>query len=439
MSSYYEILDSGSGPVVEDVVQTPPEERASALLVGVAVLTVFFVPQMLQMFPALGGFQIVKVTAVAVSLLFVCSRRYLFSRVRLRDVKQVACVIGVLVLATITIPLAVWPYSAFHYVFDVYAKNVIFIYLLVQAARSDRDVRIITTVLTACCAALVLAMITGFGPLVTYKSEPGRFAVGGTYDPNDLALLFVVTIPFAFFMIKGSRPVMRVFLLSSVGLMLIGLLKTGSRGGFIGLLVVSALIFIRGSRQARKYTLAALALGSLLLLFAAPPGYWARINTIFEYKEDYNLTMKGGRIQIWRLGMQMMAANPITGVGINCFSTEHMKLSGDGLQKAAHNIFVQAGAELGFPGLLLFVAMILISLQQAGAIRRRAKIRGQDQFIWLASAVEIAMIGFVVSGFFLSHAYSGISCFMTGIAGVLHARYLRVREAEPDAEEIEYA
>jgi putative inorganic carbon (HCO3(-)) transporter len=438
MSTYYETLESETGELQADE-YLPVESRVSPLLVGVAVLTIFFVPQMLQMFPSLAGLQIVKVTAIAVTLLFLLSRRYILSRVRLGEVKQVACLIALLVLATITIPLAVWPNSAFHYIFDVYGKNVIFVYLLVQAARSDRDVRVIVTVLTACCAALVLAMITGFGPLVTYQSEPGRLAVGGTYDPNDLGLLFVITIPFAFFMIRRSGRLMRLFLLSSIALMLIGMVKTGSRGGFLGLLAISVLMFVRASSRARKYTLAAAALGSLLLVWAAPAAYWARINTIFEYREDYNLTMRGGRIQIWEMGMKMIASSPLTGVGISCFPYEHSKLSGDGLQKAAHNIFVQAAAELGLPGLLLFVSMIFISLRQARTIRRQARGLVREEFMWLASAVEISMIGFVVSGFFLSHAYSGISCFMVGIAGVLHTRYLRAREADLPDEEVEYA
>ena len=63
-----------------------------------------------------------------------------------------------------------------------------------------------------------------------------------------------------------------------------------------------------------------------------------------------------------------MMANPLLGVGPGNFQTAEGTLSplaerqqyGVGVRwNAAHNSFVQIGAELGFPGLALFVAVIV--------------------------------------------------------------------------------
>jgi|SRR5215471_4110730 len=415
------------------------QTRRPMMLAGICALTLFFTPQILQLFPGLEGFQIAKVTAIAVMLMFLTSRGSWSSRVRLGDAPQLKCIIALLVLGTLTIPLAEWPSASFHYITDVYIKNVIFVYLLAQGIRSDRDCRVVAGVLTLGSTLLVLAILTGIGPLAVAKTDPNRLSVGGTYDSNDLALLFVVTIPFAFFLLKPSRPLIRVFLMASIVLMLIGMLKTGSRGGFLGLLAIGFLIFWRGSRQARKYTLITVALGASLFAVAAPKYYWERIGTIFNYQEDYNINEQTGRLTIWKAGLGMIAERPLTGIGIACFNYAEGRINHSKLQQSPHNSFIQSAAELGLPGGFLFLAIIVCSVRMARRIRRALQAAG-DQSIWFASAVEVGFLGFAVSGFFLSHAYSGIFCFLAGIGAVLQARYGSSSVlAEPEPEEIEYA
>jgi O-antigen ligase len=417
----------------------PAQTRRPMMLAGISALTLFFTPQILQLFPSLEGYQIAKVTSITVMLMFLISRGSWSSRVRLGQAPQLMCIIGLLVLATLTMPLAEWRSGSFHYITDVYIKNVIFVYLLAQAVRSDRDCRVVAGVLTLGSTLLVLAILTGVGPLAVAKTDPNRLSIGGTYDSNDLALLFVVTIPFAFFLLKPSRPLVRLFLMGSIVLMLIGMLKTGSRGGFLGLLAIGALIFLRGSRQARKYTLITIALGAALFAAAAPASYWERIGTIYNYQEDYNVNEETGRLTIWKAGLEMIAERPLTGIGIACFNYAEGRINHSKLQQSPHNSFIQVTAELGLPGGFLFLAIIFCSVRMARRVRRALQAI-DSQSIWFASAVEVGFLGFLVSGFFLSHAYSAIFCFLAGIGAVLHARYCSSSLfARPQPPEIEYA
>jgi putative inorganic carbon (HCO3(-)) transporter len=414
--------------------------RKHRLLIGASLLTLFFVPQALQLFPILEGLQIVKFTAIGVALLFLNSREEIINRIRLRDAPQAKLIVAMLVLAAATIPFAIWPYGSLRYTVDAFAKNVIFVYLLLQTVRSDRDLRIIAAVMVAGCGVLVLPMITHIGPVVTYKADPTRIAVGGTYDANDLALLFDVAIPFAFFSVKSSRPAVKAILIASMLLMLIGMVKTESRGGLLGLLVVLAIILLRSSGQARKYTLMALAAAAVFFMFAAPPAYWNRMDTIYHYQGDYNLNEAGGRIMVWKNGLKMISASPLIGVGIGCFPMEHEKLSEVHLQMAAHNAFLQAAAELGVFGLLLFVGIITVSLNTARRVRhdiRQGLISAE--LSWLASATEASFLGFVTGAFFLSHAYSGIFCVLAAMGAILHSRYKKEKAKHAITEEIDYA
>ncbi len=417
-----------------------PSRYRSLLVWGTALLTLFFVTQILQLFPAVGRFQVAKITVLIVAVVFISSREGITSRVRINAAPQLKYAMGILLLAIITIPFSLWPSNSIGFIVEVFAKNIVFVYLLVQAVRSDRDARVVAFALVAGCAMVVLAMLTNLGPEVKI-AEDERLNVAGTYDANDLALLFVVALPYAFFMLRGSRLFQQILLIAAIGLMLVGIVKTGSRGGFLGLIVIGVLMFLRGSKQARKYTLITTIVGISLFAFAAPTSYWNRISTIFDYEKDYNARAEEGRFAIWRTGLEMFAARPLTGVGIYCFSIGHSKFGETRLQMSPHNSIIQITAELGIGGLALFALIVWTSLASTRRIRRRAREDlAPENLIWLASAVEISFIGFLVSAFFLTHAYSAIFCFLAGMSAALFARYEGDQRQRLDAEgEIEYA
>jgi O-antigen ligase len=96
---------------------------------------------------------------------------------------------------------------------------------------------------------------------------------------------------------------------------------------------------------------------------------------------------------------------------------------------AAHNTFIQAGAELGVPGLLFFVGLILSAfraLRSAGRGRRSPD--GGPSSAALASALTASLLGFVVGAFFLSLAYSEM--LYTLIALAVAARKTSVERAD---------
>ncbi|HYP28472.1 MAG TPA: O-antigen ligase family protein [Blastocatellia bacterium] len=437
-------LGGAGGEIDLDELEDRPARRPrpSVLVIGAAVLTLIFVTQILQLFPVIKNLSVAKFTVLLAALSLFSSREQIVSRVRVMQVPQLKWVLMLLALAVATLPFSFWPSDSLSYILNIYSRNVVCLYLIAQAVRDDRSARAVGGALVAGCAAIVAAMLLNFGPLVTYKFEPGRVSIGGSYDPNDLALLFVVALPYAFFMLKGSRPLAQLMLVSSIGLMLVGIVKTGSRGGFIGLLVVGGLILMRGSKQMRKYTLVALVVGVTLFAAVAPASYWSRIGTIYNYEQDYNFTMKekNSRFAIWSTGLRIFASHPLTGVGISCFGVAHMKYSETGLDISPHNSFVQVATELGVVGLALFVTIIVVSIRAARRVRRRLAGGEEDgDLFWFASAVEVSFIGFVVSGFFLTHAYSPIFCFITGMAAALYARDRAGRGEDDQREEIEYA
>ncbi|GEM_PF-1178615 len=438
MSSVYQQIDFDRNPQRQApetlAVSASGEEKPSLFLLGVATLTLFFTTQIMQLVPALDGLPVAKVVVGLVVLLFVFSPHLLANRLRLRQIPQVKYLFGILAFAIVTVPFSFWRSGSLEFIIENFSKNVVFVYLLVQGAKDNRAVRLICGSLIFGCALIVLAILTGFGPETNVFAREDRIMVAGTYDVNDLALLFVVAIPFAFFMLKSSSRMGRILLFIALALLLVGMIKTASRGGFLGLLVISGLLLARSSREVRKYTLLTILGGAILFAVATPAAYWTRISTIFNLQRDYNLKEQTGRLQIWQTGLQMIATRPLTGVGINCFPTAYAAFLNTKFTISPHNSFVQIAAELGIPGLALFLAIMILSLRTARTVRRRARDGLlPDDLWWHASAVEVSWLGFIVSAAFLTHAYSPIFCFLTGISASLYARY---KAADKPAESV---
>src|SRR5207247_6481381 len=93
---------------------------------------------------------------------------------------------------------------------------------------------------------------------------------------------------------------------------------------------------------------------------------------------------------------------------------------------AAHNTFIQVGAELGVPGLLLFIGLIATAFR---SLRRVTRLAGRSgpagtDLSRLAQALTAALIGFVTGSFFLSLAYHDILytllAFTLALAKIAH-------------------
>jgi O-antigen ligase len=205
-----------------------------------------------------------------------------------------------------------------------------------------------------------------------------------------------------------------VRLFAAVGLVVLtlGFVWSGSRGGFIALAAVAIYVVLCFSAIPLRWRLSATALVAVVLIATASDQYWHQMGTIAS-DADYNHTAESGRLQIWSRGIGYMMDNPVLGVGPGNFQTAEGTLSpfaerqqyGVGVRwNAPHNSFVQIGAELGFPGLALYIAVIASAFS---ALRRAGD---------LSPALTASLLGFVVGSFFLSLAYSEMLYTLVALA-----------------------
>lgn len=336
--------------------------------------------------------------------------------------------VALLVWAALSIPGALWVGGAFRTVTDVLLKSVVMAAILIGAIRGVGDVERLAG---AYCAAIVLYA----GVVLT------RFDVGGGtwrlddlyyYDANDFATLAVTAIPIAlYFALRARTFPGRLGGIVGLILLLSAFIWTGSRGGFIALLAVGTFILLGYSAIPLRWRIGATLLLALLFAGTASETYWTKMATLLRPTEDYNLESAEGRSAIWRRGIGYLVRNPVFGVGAGNFPTAEGTISplaarqsvGRGVKwQAAHNSFVQIGAELGFPGLLFFVAMIVTAF--AGLRRRWRRVvhpgaRTDPRTAPLAQALGASLVGFTVGAFFLSLAYTEALYVLVALASGL--------------------
>jgi len=382
------------------------------LLVCVAVYLAASIGRVHQLFPVLLPFKPALLSAVlAIGLLLL--DRSVVHRLSLFRSRTTGCLLGLLVWTALSVPGALHQGVAFQAWTD-FLRTVVMFFVIAGSLRNARDVE-----------RLILVY---FGVTVFYTAVVlARFQLGADswrlgrlyyYDANDLATLIATAMPLGlYFVLAHRRPLLRGLAVAGLAVLAVGLIRSGSRGGFLAVLAVTAFVLLGFTTVAARARLAGLIVILAVATVAASDRYWAQMQTIVHPHEDYNATSEAGRLKIWQRGIGYMMENPVLGVGILNFQVAEGTISplakrqerGIGvLWGAAHNSFVQMGAELGIPGLLLFVGVIVTafrSLRRVAAQHARAS-PPVDQVARLAQSLMAAIVGFVVGAFFLSLGFA---------------------------------
>src|SRR6476620_6178637 len=117
------------------------------------------------------------------------------------ELPEVKSVMMLLAIAVVTIPVSVWPGNSLNFLLNNYLKTILLFLLVIYWCRSLTDVHRLMWICSLAAAALVIPGILGGDHTDRYQAE---FV---SYDPNDLAFLFVITLPFVLYLfsVSGKR------------------------------------------------------------------------------------------------------------------------------------------------------------------------------------------------------------------------------------------
>ncbi|MBC7894859.1 MAG: O-antigen ligase family protein [Cytophagaceae bacterium] len=323
----------------------------------------------------------------------------------------------VVLFAVLTMPTGVWPKASFNYLSRTY-YNALLLFVLTAAVFADR--RAARVIITALVADVALA-----GMYALLRSAPGRYEMGYTYDANETASLFVMTVPWAIYLLLTEKGLPRWLGMAALPVCAIGLLKTGSRGGLLSAMaLVPFLLVLAPPKRRAQFTLLVVA-GALVTALSMGEQAVFRLRKAFDTTE-YNYTTRDGRMEIWKRGVSYIKGSPLLGVGIDGFQYKELqskKNEGFGVrQAAAHNMYIQVAAELGLIGFGGFLAMLFGGQYSCVLARRRAKLaisRGggpeAERDLLRANMAQASLFSLMCSGFFLSLGYSAMVYFASAV------------------------
>lgn len=339
-------------------------------------------------------------------------------------------IIMMLMIAAVGIPFSIYPGQSFTVFNEAYSRTVLLGLLVWASARTPKGIRFMAnTVLSACLGAAFLAFYMG------RHDNEGRLSGGYAYDPNDIGLIAVIAIPFCLWWIIENRKQSRYLMLFAIPFLLNLLVKTKSRGAFLGLLAISAGFLALGLGRKAHPTVrrVGVTIGLLMVLSIPlyPSSYLDKMRTITD-ENDYNRTSPRGRKAVWKRGWGYAFANPILGVGIGNFGSAEGR-SDIGQARAmrrtgwkwgtAHNSYIQVAAEMG---LIAFAAFVLITVGSVIALFRTHLRHPEDR---LAPLLAVSLLGFCVTGYFLSWAYYDLTYALIALSCAVMTQHRPQRKA----------
>jgi len=231
----------------------------------------------------------------------------------------------------------------------------------------------------------------------TYTIEERVRYRGELHDPNEVALTIsagALSLLIGFALRK--RNPLGVFLCGlGAAIAFYAVYMTQSRGGLIAGLLVPGIYVVR--RYGIKSVIPAAAIAVPVLMAGGRSGESADMSTQLRY-------------EAWASGLNMFHHSPIFGVGARLFGEHHFL--------TAHNSFVLTLAELGFPGMVLFVAIIYLTFKSLlVGLRELSQVPGTAAPIVWGMSLLASMAGIVFQINTLSFAYHSVLWIFFGLVG----------------------
>jgi len=229
-------------------------------------------------------------------------------------------------------------------------------------------------------------------------TDNGRLKGPGLYrDENVFSLLFVVSIPFMYFvasLIKNN--VAKLSLLACIPMAWHALFLIGSRGAMISLLIITLLLAFRSHSKTFGY----IVMAGLLFAIVNYGGaiYERSTNTVEVAQTDGRDKPLNPRLVTWSAGWEMIKDYPILGVGIEHYQTAGLSYI-EGRVQVAHNTLIQFTSQAGVVAGFIYLWFFVNFYKNSKYIRNNSK---SSFNINVSNGLFISTVGFFICAIFLN-------------------------------------
>ena len=168
----------------------------------------------------------------------------------------------------------------------------------------------------------------------------------------------LVTLPLAFeLMMISKERWQRIYSLGCLCLTMLAIMLGASRGGFLGIVVGLGYLVFRSENRARNIAVISVVIVPFLL-FAPNSPVRRFLHPVVGDTASIQKHIVG-----WKAGLNMIAHNPLTGVGLGNYKLKVAQYDTTGTVRLephiAHNAYLEIAAEMGIPALGLYVIFML--------------------------------------------------------------------------------
>jgi O-antigen ligase len=264
----------------------------------------------------------------------------------------------------------------------------------------------------------------GFGRVIHLND--GYRIIGSIGDANYYAQIMVALLPLAVERFLHHKSlILRGLAAWAFAVSALTILYTYSRGGFLAMMVVGFLLFIR--QPVRPWTAAFFVISVGLIVFQfIPDQYTNRITSLFTFLPGNSKTSAQvdtsiqGRAAANIVGWHMFLDNPVFGVGVGNFRVRYdyyARLAGVVRETtSAHNLYLEIAAERGFMGFLSFAAILYFCFRALQRTRKEALESGMVELAGICDALTIGLAGYLTASLFLHGSYVRYLWVLLGIA-----------------------
>lgn len=283
-----------------------------------------------------------------------------------------------------------------------FAKVVIVSYLIVAFVNTEDRLR-----LTLIVIGLSLGFEgarQGWAQLVTNPGARNTNEWVMLGDNNGVAIGMLMLFPLLVALAQTTRDQSRYFAwFLSVGV-LYRAISTYSRGGFLAASAMAMHYAMRAKR--RTLAIVGVAIMAGFIAWVMPDAYWERVNTVRTAAD----TTEANRIGFWMLGLEMANDYPVTGVGLDAFRYRYDEYDPTyglhGRQRDIHSSWFGILADTGYPGFVIFLALVASVGFTARRVRRLAATRPDlANLAVYATVTEAQILVFAVGGTFITLQY----------------------------------
>jgi O-antigen ligase len=219
-------------------------------------------------------------------------------------------------------------------------------------------------------------------------------------DANYFSMAAMLAFPIGFYWYltekrRGYRIILMIMLLPTAA----GIAVSGSRGGLLALMAFMAFAAWRSRKVGQL---------ALLVVLLIPPMLMIPRNPITRMLHPDTADKQSSlvRIETLKAGMRMALGHPLAGIGVGQFKPKLADYTGKpALAKMAHNTYLEIGAELGIPCLLVYLWLLWETWRSYERVRRAA-FQWDDTLIYnFVTGLQGGLLGFLISSFFLSAEY----------------------------------